>query len=157
MKISDAIALGIDCPVEMSHESCAWGFLEKNCPTFTFCGFANGPGAVIEARKLPDGRFLILETPCFMEGLEEVYMGEVVTVVPERENVLRVTEIYRPLRLAHYSVSDSPRGTPLHDLVTSLDGEWESHFNGMICHVHIPLDHTAVFEAQASVKCERLA
>jgi hypothetical protein len=140
----------------MNLESCAWEFLEKDCPKVTFCGFKNGPGALIEARELPDGRYLIVETPCFMEGLDDVYMGEVVTAVPERENVLRITEIGSPLRMTHYSVNGISRGTPLHELVTRLNGEWESHFNGMICNVHIPLEHVTVFEAQADVDWEKL-
>lgn len=157
MRFADLTKLGLESPEGADPHGFAWAYLESQCPRFTFCGFQNGPGAVIESRELKNGRFLILETPCFIDGLEEVFMGEVVTAIEDRPGRLQITGIQKPMRFAHFHVAFSPKGTQLHELVTGLGGEWESILNGHINFIHIPLEMVEQFEAMADVSLERLS
>jgi hypothetical protein len=157
MRFADLTGLGLEVPGGSDPQVLAWEYLETNCPRFTFCGFRNGPGAVIESRELADGRYLILESPCFMEGLEGVFMGEVVRTVQDRPGVVRVIAVEQPLRFAHYGIDTSPRGSPLHDLIMGLGGEWESTLNGYLNYVHVPRACSGQFEEKAGTSWERLS
>lgn len=155
MKISDAIDLGIKCPPNINPDDFAWTFLESDCPRIVLKGFPDGPGAVIDARLLGGDRYLILET-AVVEGLEDIYMGEIVTARVLEEGVVCLDEIHRPWRLAHYECSGFSRDSALGSLVMRLGGEWESILNGYLFFVHMPLDQATVFENACDVQITRL-
>lgn len=157
MKTSDIRAMGIACPKDMDDESFAWTFLETDCPRITLHGFSNGPGFKIEARSLGDNRYLILETPVFSEGLDGVFMGELITAYPLAPDTLRLDKIVKPLHLAHYNCDNFTRGSASHNLVMRLGGEWESNLNGYLFFVHIPLASAPIFEREIGRSFERLA
>ncbi len=147
MNIAEASALNIVCPESMRPDLSAWAFLKQNCRQIRLQGFCPGPVAVIGAWPLAGDQYLILESPFYMEGLEDLYMGEIVIASRAQSEALCLTEIKRPLRMAHYECDGFDHKSESHRLVMSLYGEWESVFSGQLHFVHIPVAFQSVFES----------
>ena len=154
MRISEIRKLGIFCPDNIHDDEWAWVFLETDCPQYSLYSPCGGPIARIEARLLPDGEALILETPLFADELENVFMGERVKVEKMSDGKLALLEVCKPPRFAHYTSEYFSRESLSHRLIRDLGGEWEYSLNMMI--VHIPIEASADFERISGLRLERI-